>query len=81
MANHYPEMTQVFDALGLPAIMPEPEVLKAGVARVQTKALASVVANLIAEHEPLLYALADGTTVTVRERGGPGQFKITVEAL
>ena len=41
--------------------------------------LAEIIAALINENEPLLKAEHGGTTVTVRERGGPGVMIVTVE--
>ena len=64
--------------LGL--VAPEPEVARATIASVQCKSLARTVADLVNEHEPLLKAEADGATVTVRELGGPGVMRFTVES-
>jgi hypothetical protein len=70
----------MLEALGLPMVTPEPEVAQATIARVQCKSLARIITDLIADHEPLLKAECDGATVTVRERGGPGVMRFTVEA-
>lgn len=70
-------------ALGLPVIEPEPEVAKASVARAQVHALTAIIARMLTESEPLLKVdvSRDRKTIIVRERGGNGQFKITVEPL
>jgi hypothetical protein len=69
-------------ALGLsPALLPDPEVLKADLARIQCKTLASVIAGLIAEYEPMLKAEADGATVIVAEIGGGTAMKVTIETI
>ena len=69
-------------ALGIaPVLVPEPEVLQRDLDRIQCKTLAKVIATLLAENEPLLTAEHDGATVTVREVGGDGVFKVTVEAV
>lgn len=48
--------------------------------RVGEKSLAGIIAGLLAEHEPLLRAEADGSSVIVRERGGPGVFRVSIKA-
>lgn len=73
-------LKQSLEALGLPVIAPEPEMLRADLARVKARALARVIAGLINDNEPLLRADADGTTVTVRELGDNGVMRVTVES-
>lgn len=68
------------DRIGVPKVFPEPEVARADLARIQCKSLAALIAGLIAEHEPMLRAEYDGATVTVREIGGAGAMRFTVEA-
>lgn len=60
------------------ALLPEPEVLRADLAQIQARSLARIIANLINENEPLLKAEADGTVLSVDERGGTGGFVVTV---
>lgn len=55
--------------------------LATAVAEARTKALASIVASLINENEPLLVAEAEGTAVMVKERGGHDRWRITVDAV
>jgi hypothetical protein len=74
------DIATMLDALGLPPMIHEPEVLAADLARIQCKTLAGIIAELIADNEPLLKAEADGPTVTVRELGGPLVMRFTVEA-
>ena len=62
------------------SLLPEPEVLQAELAQINCKSLASVIVKLIAEHEPMLKAEADGTTITVRELGGTVAMTFTVSA-
>lgn len=75
-------LAETFKALGLPAIMVEPEVSRAMLARAQTKALTELVTRLINDTEPMLRAESqkDGKSIVVRERGGTGVFRITVDA-
>jgi predicted component of type VI protein secretion system len=74
-----PLLRQSLEALGLPIVVPEPEVSRAAVRSVQCKSLASVIEALIADHEPMLRAERDGATVTVREIGGSALMRFTVE--
>lgn len=67
------------EMFGFSVLMPEPEVAKAIVGRSKAKALASVIAGLINEHEPMLAAEATGATVVVRVRGDAGSMRLTVE--
>lgn len=75
MVNQTAAMLQ---ALGLPGIIAEPEVVRADLASIQAKSLARIIAALINENEPLLKAEQDGTVIAVDERGGPGGFVVTV---
>ena len=59
----------------------EPEVLSADLSRIRCKALASTIAQLIAEHEPMLRATAEGATANVRVLGDPGVMQFTVEEI
>lgn len=68
------------DMLGLPPTIAEPEVARATMDSLKCKSLAILIADLIAEHEPLLRAEVDGATVTVREIGDGGVMQFTVEA-
>ena len=68
----------MLEALGLPVIVPEPEVLQRDLARIRCKSLASLIASLISEHEPMLRAEHDGVTVTVRDYDG-NVMQFTVE--
>lgn len=69
------------ELFGMSLLLPEPEVLQAELQHIGCKTLASIIAKLLAESEPMLKAEADGATVIVRERGGPRVFKVTVESL
>lgn len=71
-------MLKLRDALSMSLAIPEPEVLGAQLACVKCKSLAKLIVSLIAEHEPLLMADADGATVVVREVGGDGTMRFTV---
>ena len=71
-------LKQSLEALGLPVMAPEPEVVARDLARIRCKTLAGIIAKLLAEHEPILKAEADGATVTVREIGGIGVMRFTV---
>jgi hypothetical protein len=73
-------VTDFCEQFGIPAVFPEPEVARADLARIRCKSLAGCIAKLIAEHEPMLKAEADGATVVVRERGGSAAMRFTVEA-
>jgi hypothetical protein len=75
-----PHLTAMLDALGLPNVIPEPEVTRKAVASVQCRSLAAVIAELLNDNEPLLKAEANGASVTVRERGGPATMTFTVSA-
>jgi hypothetical protein len=66
LASHYPYLAELCERIGVPAVFPEPETLRADLARIQAKTLAGVIADLLNENEPLLKAEADGSTVTVR---------------
>jgi hypothetical protein len=57
---------------------PEPEVVQSALARANHKSLARIIAALVNENEPLLKAEQDGTTVTVRERGGPAVMLVSI---
>lgn len=72
-------LRQSLEMLGLPVIVQEPEVVKADLARIQCKTLASFIADALSE-EPLLKVERDGATVTVTEIGGSGAMTFTVEA-
>lgn len=76
-----PLLRQSLEALGLPVIVPEPEVLRADLAHIQCKSLADLLVSLVNEIEPMLRASNDGATVTVREVGGSGTMRFTVEAV
>jgi hypothetical protein len=67
-------------ALGLPAVSVEPEVLRADLNRIQEKSLASILAALVNDNEPLLKADVTGNVITVSERGGQATFTFTVKA-
>ena len=69
------------EAFGMSLLLPEPEVLAAEMASINCRTLASIIAKLIVENEPLLKAECDGATVTVRERGGSCVMRVSVEAL
>lgn len=66
------------DALGLPAIIPEPEVTRRALAKVKSHSLASLLARLINQHEPMLRAECDGANLTVREIGDDYVMQCTV---
>lgn len=66
------------DIIGIPKVFPEPEVAAADLARIRCKSLAALIVGLIAEHEPMLRAECDGTSVIVREVGGGGAMCFTV---
>lgn len=72
-------LRQSLEALGLPVIVPEPEVTKAALRNIQCKSAAQVIAGLIADNEPMLRASVDGATVTLREIGGSGVMRFTIE--
>lgn len=72
------DLPAMLKALGLPTTLAEPEVIRADLARIQSKSLAKIIAALINENEPLLKAEQDGTVIAVDERGGPGGFVVTV---
>lgn len=73
------QMIRSCAALGIgPALVPEPEVLRADLERIKCKSLAGLIAKLIAENEPMLRAECDGDTVTVREIGDSGTMRVTV---
>jgi hypothetical protein len=74
------QLTASLAMLGLPPIIPEPEVTKAALARIQCKSLATIVTALINDSEPMLKAEQDGETVTVRVRDGSATMRFTVEA-
>lgn len=59
----------------------EPEVISADLSRIRCKSLASLILRLIEQNEPLLSVERDGATLTVRERGGSGVMRLTVEAV
>lgn len=71
-------LTDSLQALGLPAIAPEPEVVQSALASANCRSLARIIAALVNENEPLLKAEHDGATVTVRERGGAAVMSFTV---
>jgi hypothetical protein len=73
------ELATMLSALGLPSVTPEPEVLRADLARIQSKALANIIAALVNDNEPMLSAKANGNTITVSERGGPATFTFTIQ--
>jgi len=83
---HHPEevrqqLIRSCSALGIgPALVPEPEVLGRQLAGIQCKTLTGLIVSLLNENEPLLHAESDGTTVTVRDRGGDAVMCFTVEA-
>lgn len=66
------------DVLGLPRVFPEAEVLAADLSRIRCLTLADTIAHLIAEHEPMLRAEADGPNVSVRVVGDPEVMRFTV---
>jgi hypothetical protein len=74
-----PLLRQSLELLGLPIVVPEPEVSRAAVRSVQCKSLASIIVEMIADQEPMLRAERDGATVTVREIGGSALMRFTVE--
>lgn len=74
-----PALKLSFELLGLPVIMPEPEVAAADLARIRARSLAGLIVSLINENEPMLCASFDGATVTVRERGSAGVMKFTIQ--
>jgi hypothetical protein len=78
MTSHYPHLADVCERIGVPTIFPEPETTAAALAKIQCRSLARIIAGLINENEPLLKAEADGSTVTVRERGGPATMTVTI---
>lgn len=63
---------------GLSLVMPEPEVIAADLSRIRCRTLASTIAHLIADHEPMLRATVDGATVSVRVLGDPEIMRFTV---
>jgi hypothetical protein len=73
-------LRQSLEALGLPLVVPEPEVVKAIEQSVQCNALAIMIERALSG-EPLLKIERDGATITVREVGGTGTMKFTVEAV
>lgn len=48
------------------------------ISEANNRSLAGIITSLINENEPLLKAEQDGTTVTVRERGGPAVMVVEV---
>lgn len=66
------------DQIGIPKVFPEPEVIAADLARIRCKSLASLIAGLLAEHEPMLRAEADGATVMVSVIGEREVMRFTV---
>jgi hypothetical protein len=66
------------EALGLPPIVPEPEVIQRDLARIRCKSLARIIAGLLNDSEPLLAASADGPSVTVRVKGESETMRFTI---
>jgi hypothetical protein len=82
-SHHQPLRQQLIRSLAeegarLALCTPEPEVMDGIMRSVRCKSLAALIAGLIAEHEPMLKAECDGATVTVREVGGNGTMRFTV---
>jgi hypothetical protein len=69
---------QMLEALGLPPIRPEPELLALAMQEIQCRTLAGLIAKLINENEPLLKAESLDATVTVSEIGSSGTFSFTI---
>lgn len=73
------QLATMLETLGLPVAMPEPEVAAAELAIIRARSLASIIAGLLNENEPMLKAQADGGTITVSYRGGGAVMRCTVE--
>lgn len=73
------DVATMLAALGLPSVLSEPEVIAADLGRIQSKSLATLIAALVNEHEPLLKAEASDNEITVTERGGQASFSVTVQ--
>lgn len=73
------QLAQMFDALGLPPAIQEPEVAARELSHIRARSLAHIIAALVNENEPMLKAEADGATVTISERGGGAAMRLTID--
>jgi len=83
--HHMPDLRQSFlrslaeaDGPQLTLVQAEPEVVRSQLSSIRCRTLADTIAHLIAEHEPMLRAEADGPNVSVSVIGEPEVMRFTV---